>query len=511
MALLLFCSLFLVYAPSFTVDYLTNDEVGMIGTDWRDYDFTYHALAHGRLLSNYRPFIYEFVGYSPTRVQLVRFVFFLGLAAIAILLQRFLARESKRPWFSFFTILFLFSQLPFQTFSGFSLDLVSYVLPTVTLSLAAFWLHYYVFPRRGTSRWIALPVVFLLLFAAMQSAQSWAFFAMAPAAFLVLSGRRQRFVQTRSFIALGVAVLVLSVPVYLAGLEVLADQGRQGYAMGEGIFTVAKKTPLQLIGHTLNPRTYWTAFKLWNYPYPFHDTGASEGRRHDLAMTVFAIWLALAIAAFVTEMRGRADPPREIVSRWLAAVVCLGFGAFVLVAASPVWVREFRSHLTLVLSACIIFIGAHSLLVLSKRYDAFDARIARGLAIALALVTAFGAQSGLLRGYVETRADQLDFIRTELMAKRPSEYNRIVVVLGPRRNFCASEPCDAYSSRVTHNWWHARRPERYRYALSTLGFDPAKKAILVVEGEFEPRPRDLVVDWDKYFRARRRLARTTQR
>ncbi len=511
MSLLLFCALLLIYAPGFTIDYLTNDEVGMIGTSWRDYDFTYHALAHGRPLSFYRPFIYSFVDYSPAKIQLMRFAFFLGMAALAIVLMRFLALESKRPWFSLFTILFLFSQLPFQTFSGFSLDLVSYVLPTLSLSLLAFWLHYYVLPRKRLPAWLAVGIVFLLLFAAMQSAQTWAFFAMAPAVFLVLSGDRRRLAQTRSFILIGVAALLLSVPVFLAGLDALADQGRQGYSMGEGIFTVAKKSPLQLVGHTLNPRTYWSAFKLWNHPYPFHDTAASEARRHDLSMGVFAIWLVLGLGAFATELRDRDQERRDVVAKWLAAFACMGFGAFVLVAASPVWVREFRAHLTLVLSACVIFIGAHSLLVLQRRFTLFRSSATRGLAIGLVLATAFGAQAGFLRGYVETRADQLDFIRTELAAKRPAQYDRIVVILGPRRNFCVTEPCDGYSGRVTHSWWHARRPERYRYAMSTLGLEPDRKPILVVEGEFTPGPRDLVVDWTKYVRARRRLARMTRR
>jgi hypothetical protein len=496
----------LVYAPSFTMDFLTNDEAALVGRDWRDYPFKVMGLAHGRPLSVYRPFVYELVGYSPGRIQLVRFLSFAGLTAIAILLMRFLRRESGRPWFSFLTILFLYSQLPFQLISGFSLDLVSFVLPTILLSLAAFWLHFYVFPERGTGAWIARGAVFLLLFAAIHSSQSWAFFAMAPVAFLALAGNRERLPQVRAFLLLAAAALIIAVPLFLAGLRVLAAEGRQGYEMAEGALEVAGTSPLQLVVHTLDPRTYWSAFKLWTHPFPFHTLRASEPRRFAMAMVVLVLWLGLVGAAIARETRRRPAAKGPLAARWLAALACMGFGAFVMVAASPVWVRELRPHLTLVLSSCAIFIAAYALLVLAERYPTLGRAPVTGLAAALVLATAFGAQTNLLRGYVDPRGDELDFIRTELAARQPSDFDRVVVILPSRKAFCISEPCDPYTGRVTLSLWHARAPERYRYAMSTLGLDPAATPVLFVEGPVDSRKRDLLIDWRKYYRARKRYA-----
>jgi hypothetical protein len=281
--------------------------------------------------------------------------------------------------------------------------------------------------------------------------------------------------------------------------------------MAEGALDTASASPLRLVGHTLDPRTYWSAFKLWTHPYPFHDVEASESRRFAMAMTVMALWLLLVGAAIAAEhsakgVDGRSGNAREVAGRRRNALSSNGFGAWVMVAASPVWVRELRPHLALVLTSCLILIGGYALLALARRYPALDGPRARGAAVALVLATAFGAQTNLLRGYVDPRSDQLDFIRTELTARRPSAFDRIVVILPPRGTFCASEPCDPYTGRITHNWWHARRPERYRYALSTLGIDPGAKTILFVEGAFNSEPEDLLVDWRKFYRARKRTA-----
>ena len=315
-------------------------------------------------------------------------------------------------------------------------------------------------------------------------------------------------VLARVFILLVLASVVLSVLAFKVGLEVLHEEGREGYAVGENAMAAMTSSPLELILHAKNPQTYWSAFKLWTYPYPFHNTPPSAKLRETLASTVLIVWLGLVIGAIATELQARAADARSIAAKWFAGGACLGFGALVLLAASPAQTREFRPHLTLVMSGVCIFIGAYALLVLSSRFKILRTNTARAVGIAMVLMTAFGAQSGLLRGYVDNRADQLDFIRTELSAKSPDEFDRIVVVFAPPEYICVSEPCDRYSGQVTHRSWHARRPERYWYAMKTLGIRTESKEIDFVDDYSEHRERDLVIDWRKFFTARKRYARS---
>jgi len=135
--------------------------------------------------------------------------------------------------------------------------------------------------------------------------------------------------------------------------------------------------------------------------------------------------------------------------------VCLGFGALIIIADDPLKVIDHRPHITMTFVGVCIFMGAYALQVLSSSYRIFRTAFLKGLGILLVVLTAFGAQSGLQRGIVDLRQDELDFIRTELSAKSPKEYKKIVVVL-PSSNLCITEPCNKWfgeiSKRLLHHW-----------------------------------------------------------
>jgi hypothetical protein len=499
----LVCVLMLIYASSFTMDFIALDETAFVGRQSATYNFYYHALAHGRPLAVLRPFVYDWAGYDPGRIQSVRFASAAIMAGFAVLLFRFLRRESGKPFFSFFTTLLFFSQLPFQTLSGFSLDLVSAAPPPMLLSLTAFWMHFYVLPRKGVRSWKAWSIVLLLLIAAMQAGQTWAFLAMVPMSFLVLTDR-ERFAQARTFLLLAAASIAISMVAYKLGLQALHEEGRAGYEVGEDVMGAVTGTPLTLIAHALDPRTYWSAFKLWNWPFPFHNTPESSKLREGMAGAIMIAWFVLVLGAMARELLASSGTGKATVARWCAALACLGFGAMVILADSPFRTHEPRPHLTLVFTGICIFIAAHALSSLAARYSILRTNLAQGVAIVLVVMTAFGAQSGVLKGYVDNRSNQLDFMRTELCARPPEDFDRIVVIFAPREWIGVCEPCDRYSGRIIHDVFHARRPERYWYAMTTIGIEPKSKEIVFVEEYSDPRERDLVVDWRKFFSARKR-------
>ena len=111
-----------------------------------------------------------------------------------------------------------------------------------------------------------------------------------------------------------------------------------------------------------------------------------------------------------------------------------------------------------------------------------------------------GSQAGLVRGYVNNRAEQLDFVRTELIGAEPSAYRNIVVVL-PQRNDCITEPCGPWAGLAVQV--HVSQPGGYRYALATLGIAPESKTITFVPQRPDITRDDvIVVDWQRYASAR---------
>jgi hypothetical protein len=123
--------------------------------------------------------------------------------------------------------------------------------------------------------------------------------------------------------------------------------------------------------------------------------------------------------------------------------------------------------------------------------------------VALILLNAFGAQAGTLRGFVENRIEQLDFIRGELTSADPATYDTVVVIL-PNWRGCLTEPCGPWVGYSTENRVHLSQPSAYRYALATVGIAPETKQI--VFSEQPPSavpPGSILVNWQKFATARR--------
>ena len=217
-------------------------------------------------------------------------------------------------------------------------------------------------------------------------------------------------------------------------------------------------------------------------------------------------WAALIVAAIVTEVRDSArGEKRQVLFKWLAVLVAMGFGALFLVADSPTRIIDHRPHMALTMTGVAIFAGAYSLQVLASKYRFWRSNIVKGVGIFLVLLVAFGAQADVLRGIVYTRQAQIDFVRTALVAKDPAEYEKIIVIL-PAGGGCITEPCDPWFGQAVHSEWHMKRQEVYRYALETMVISADDKEITFETQPPDPIPDDaLVIDWNQYVTARRRL------
>ena len=508
-SVVLVVALYFIYASTFLTDYLMNDEWAHIGSSSNN--LLQIALNH--FMFNGRPvfgvlqnWVFGTIGYDPFLAQVVRFLGFLSMAGIAVALQQFLERRSQRRWFSFFVVLFLFSQVSIQGLQGYSLLLISNSQPAIWLSLAAFYLYFFAFRERRIPIWLQVGVVFLLLLVSMHSIQTYAFFAMIPLAYLALTDWEHQKKRILSFFIISIVVFISSSVVYKFVVDFSSTHGGTTYPLAEQAFGALKTEPLKVIFNALNPFAYWNAFKLWTYPFPFHYTAPLGELKRTISSYILVVWAALIVAAIITEVREVAPGKKQqVLFKWLAVLVAMGFGALFLIADSPTSIIDHRPHMALTMTGVAIFAGAYSLQVLASRYRFWRSSIVAGVGIFLVILVAFGAQADVLRGIVYTRKAQIDFIRTALVAKDPAEYEKIIVVL-PKDNGCITEPCDPWFGQAVHSEWHMKRPEVYHYALETMVISADDKEIT-----FETQPPDtipddaIIIDWNQYVTARRRL------
>jgi hypothetical protein len=249
----------------------------------------------------------------------------------------------------------------------------------------------------------------------------------------------------------------------------------------------------------VNPVTYWSAFEIWNYPFPFHSTLPLKNLKLDAACCIMVGWAMLICLILRTEVQGNTrEETREAVFKWLAVLGCLAFGALFIVADSPLVSQEQRPHVFITFAGVAIFAAAYTWRTLALKYHALASRISQVLGIFIVAMIAFGAQAGLVRAYVNNRAEQLNFVRTELMQSDPSAYRSIVVVL-PKLKDCVTEPCGLWAGRVQDQ---LSQPAGYRYALATLGIAPESKTMTVVPQRPDiTRGDTIVIDWQQYTSA----------
>ena len=510
---LLLMLLYFMYSPTFLSDYLMNDERGLIGRDAGDFAsvISSYFFRYGRgLFGLYEKLVYEFVGYDTARIQFIRFINFASIAIIAVLLLRFLERRMKNKYFAFFTILFFLSQLSFQGLMGYSLQLFSNSQPSIWLSLLAFYLFFFVFDGNRISNFIQMGIVFIVLMLAMQSTQTYAFFGLIPVAYLALSDWRNSKRKILTFLLIAFIVFIVSTIAYQAGLNILSSGGDQeAYVRGERGLNELYENPIEMILFAINPRTYWSVFKFWTFPFPVHNIPPLLNIVEKvLSLSFMVLWFGIIFSSIVVECkRAGRNESLAILSKWLTVLFCFGLSAVFIVANSPLEIIDHRPHILLTFSGLVVFTGAYALEVLERKIIALQRVSIRVLMSLTVLLSAFGAQAGVLRNIVNIHTKQIDFIRSELMAKDPDSYESVIIIL-PKWNKCISEPCGPWFGYSTDANWHLTRAGAYRYVLATIGADPMEKEITHVYYNLSTDlpPDAVVVDWNTYSKAQQRYA-----
>ena len=510
---LLVTLLYLMYSSTFLSDYLMNDERGLIGRETGNIAsvMSSYFFRYGRgLFGLYEKLVYDFVGYETARIQFIRFINFASLAIIAVLLLRFLEKRMKNRGLAFFTILFFLSQLSFQGLMGYSLQLFSNTQPSIWLSLLAFYLFFFVFDDNRIPNFLQVGIIFIILILAMQSTQTYAFFGTIPLAYLALSDWKNNKKRILTFLLIAFVVLVVSTIAYQVGLSSLSSEAdREAYVRGERGLNELYKNPIDLILFAINPRTYWSVFKFWTFPFPLHNTPPLLNIAGKiLSLGFMVLWFFVIVASIFVERKGvKREENSAILSKWLAVLFCFGLSAVFIVADSPLEIIDHRPHILLTFSGLVIFSGAYAIEVLESKFAALQRGSIQILMSLVVLATAFGAQAGVLRNIVNIHTKQIDFIRSELMAKDPDSYNSIIIIL-PKWNKCITEPCGPWFGMSTDLNWHLTRPGAYRYVLATIGADPEEKEITHVYYNLSTAlpPDAVVVDWNTYSKAQQRYA-----
>lgn len=498
--LLIFVLLYLCYSSIFLTDYLMNDEMVRIFTNKSQHIESARSLflKYGRgIYGFFRSITFSFIDHDPFKIQIVRFFHFFSLSIIAIVLFRFIQIQSKNAAFSLLVILFYFSQPSMQGVMGYSLTLFPGIQPAIWLSLLSFYLHFYYFKKKNIPVFIKNGTVFFILMLSMQSTQTYAFFSMIFVTTILLFDKNVNFKVVVNYLIICTIVFLVSGVMYKLGADYLQEIGRKGYHLGDGAISHLMSEPVQVILKALNPASYFSAFTLWNYSFPLHSVPPLGEMKKTIATAVSFVWVATVFYAIFCEYRKPETDRYNLIIRWVLILVTIGFGVLFLVSESPLEVIYHRPHMTLVLSGLVVLIGAWAILQLSGQLLALK-RGTHYILVAYVIFSFFGAQSGVLRNIVGTRAAQLEFIKTELSSKSPSKYNEVVIVR-PIENGCKYEPCAPAIGSVVHGKYHLSREGRYKYALASLGIENSQISFTFVKQlPKQIEENQLVIDWNKF-------------
>ncbi|MGB1251210.1 MAG: hypothetical protein ACPG8W_11385 [Candidatus Promineifilaceae bacterium] len=492
--ILLCISLYAIYSSTFTNEYLRGDEWDVIG---KEGDLLYQtaiwALKFGRpLAAPLNRLGYVFVGVNPARVQIIRFINWAGITSVALVFLHLFTLQTKRPKFSFLVVLFYFSTIPWQGLQGYSLQTASATVPTCLLSMLAFYLHFYV-PR--SSRRKQWSITFILLFLAMHTFQIYTFLPIVLVCYWALSDWEKFQTQIISYLAISGAVFIVSLGLYKIGLSYLHSRGMSGYVMGEAGLAALSDAPLAVLVTVINPLNYWSAFRLWSFPFPFHSIPQlSYQTNQAMGMILMGLWTTMLTGAFLLEYR------QNDIKKWLAFLACFGFGATWLIVASPTYISSHRPHILMILMGVVVFSLAYTLQLFAKRYAWMQSTRFKAVALGIVAYAAFGAQSNVYRGVVLNWGGKIDFIRAEL-ATSPSHDFQEIIVLGPNGSPACFEPCGAWFGTAVP-LHRISKPQIYNYAMATSGIDPEGKQFTFLPESFDAGGNAVVIDWSKYVRAK---------
>ena len=241
---------------------------------------------------------------------------------------------------------------------------------------------------------------------------------------------------------------------------------------------------------------------MWTFPFPFQNTPPLSNVIEKVAsLLIMILWFGMIFLSIWIETKIVSKEERkEIFLKWFAVACCFGLAATFIIADSPAVIIDHRPHLLLVFSGLVIFTGVYALEILVSRFVFLTSSGFRVVVGFLVLMTAFGAQAGVLRSIVNVHMKQLDFIRTELLAKDPASYKTVFVLLPVENQGCITEPCGPWLGERIENNGHLARIAAYRYALSTLGMDPMEKEIIFVEkpSDIVSQENAVIIDWNVY-------------
>ena len=502
-------SVFVMYSSTFLSDYLMDDEWSNIGIHSNIADAVRSSFfEYGRgLFGIYHSLVFSFVGYDTGRAQLIRFINVALIACLAFVLYRFLQSRTKNSIFAFLLILFWISLPSFQGIMGYSLQLISNSQPAIWLSLAAFYLYFFVFTKRPLPGFIEIAIVFVILMLAMQSTQTFAFFAAVPISFLALADWEQYKTRIIRFLSTALAAFVVSAVLYGIGLNYLHSLGNSGYALGEEGMQAITRTPFPVIINAINPIAYWSVFYLLTFPYPFSNQAVLPvSEKMALSVIVMIVWaILIAVSITVDQEKMGKDGRKQILAKWLAVLFCFGLNASFFIADSPTKIIQHRPHVILIMAGMVVFSGGYALEIVAAKYSFLQKKFVSYLACIIIVFFAFGAQSDVLRNMVDNNASQLNFMRSELAGIKSNEkINKVVVILA-NRNQCLSEPCDQWFGTVLQNEFHITSTPAYRYAMATIGIAPAKIRISFVSEKPVTKASDTIfIDWNTFLLAQRR-------
>lgn len=194
---------------------------------------------------------------------------------------------------------------------------------------------------------------------------------MVPLSYLALTDWKTNKTRVIQFLLISMAVLAVSALIYKMGLKSLAAQGKAGYDVGEQGINQLSTRPLDLLLLAINPRTYWSVFKMWTFPFPFQNTPPLSNLVEKItSFAIMTVWLGIVSASVWVEFTNVGkDKKQEILFKWLAVVICTGFGAVLIIANSPSEIIDHRPHLHLIFSGIVIFTSVYANEMLMTRFS----------------------------------------------------------------------------------------------------------------------------------------------
>jgi hypothetical protein len=496
----LFAALFLMYSSSFTTDYLMNDELALIGQKADPMQMAIQDFYRfGRpVWGFFRTLIFNFSEYNPIRVQHMRFVNFFLISLFGLGLTYFFWDRSKNVIFTFFVVVFFMSQLPIQALNGYSLIMLGYHF-SILLSFSSFILYFYILENKNISLWVEGLGIFILLVLAMFTFQGFANFCMIPLSFYILFSKKLESKKIFRFYGLIFLSFLFSILIFTTATQ---NSSYGTYHLVRTSLFSLNNNPLEIAVNGLNPLTYWSAFKIWTFPYPFHHLAPMGKLKIIISIVLMALWVFLLAAAFFIELTKTVNGRKKYaVQKWSLIILCIFFSGIFILADSPNSIVNHRAHLLLPLNGVVIFTAAYSLKTLSSKYKILKKKALLGLSITLIILSAFGAQRGLSQGIVDIKQNQMNFIRAELSQKNPDEFNKVIVFIP--KDFKIEnirEPSDYWFGHILPHPKRLALRNIYIYALHTLGIEIYTKKIKFVHQRPESlAANELLIDWSKYL------------